>query len=144
QSAMTHLASMIAQGVFEKWPSLYFVIIECGVAWVPSVLWRLDSNFRALRKESPWLKMLPSEYFRRNIRMSTQPLEQPEKVQHLWSTLEAMDGENTLLFASDYPHWDYDAVDRLHIPPQWREKIMGLNALQVYSRLPRLQASAVA
>jgi predicted TIM-barrel fold metal-dependent hydrolase len=42
---MTHMASMIAQGVFEKWPSLYFVIIECGVAWVPSVLWRLDSNF---------------------------------------------------------------------------------------------------
>jgi len=144
QSAMTHFASMIAQGVFEKWPSLYFVIIECGVAWVPSVLWRLDSNFRALRKETPWLKMLPSEYFRRNIRMSTQPLEQPEKIQHLWSTLEAMDGENTLLFASDYPHWDYDAVDRLHIPPQWREKIMGLNALEVYSRLPRLQASAVA
>ncbi len=76
--------------------------------------------------------------------LDSRPLEKPEKIQHLWSTLEAMDGENALLFASDYPHWDYDAVDRLHIPPQWREKIFGLNALEVYGRLPRLQASAVA
>ena len=30
QSAMTHMASMIAHGVFEKWPGLYFVVIECG------------------------------------------------------------------------------------------------------------------
>ena len=63
QSAMTHMASMIAHGVFEKWPGLYFVVIECGIAWVPSVLWRLDANFKALRKEMPWLKMLPSEVF---------------------------------------------------------------------------------
>jgi len=136
QSAMTHLASMIAQGVFERWPDLRFVIIECGVAWVPSLLWRLDANYRALRKETPWLKMLPSEYFRRNVRLSTQPLEQPAKVEHLWATLEAMDGEHTLMFASDYPHWDYDDAERLHIPPAWRERIMGLNALDTYRRIP--------
>lgn len=138
QSAMTHVASMIAQGVFEKWPDLYFVVIECGVAWVPSLLWRLDANYKALRKETPWLKMLPSEYFKRNIRFTTQPLEQPgTKVEHLWAILEAMDGENTLLFASDYPHWDYDSVESLHIPPQWRDSILGGNALKVYSRLPQ-------
>lgn len=138
QSAMTHVASMIAQGVFEKWPDLYFVVIECGVAWVPGLLWRLDANYKALRKETPWLKMLPSEYFKRNIRFTTQPLEQPgTKVEHLWAILEAMDGENTLLFASDYPHWDYDSVESLHIPPQWRDSILGGNALKVYSRLPQ-------
>ena len=142
QSAMTHMASLIAQGVFEKWPELYCVIIECGVAWVPSVLWRMDSNYRALRKETPWLKMLPSDYFRRNIRFSTQPLEQPKNVQHLWSVLEAMDGEHTLMFASDYPHWDYDDANALHIPGKWREKIMGLNALEVYKRIPRPLAVA--
>jgi uncharacterized protein len=138
--ALAHLASMIAHGVFEKWPSLYFVMIECGVAWVPTVLWRLDADYKALRKETPWLKMLPSEYFRRNIRVSTQPLERPDELKHLWSLLEAMDGENTLLYASDYPHWDYDAPTALHIPPAWKNKVMGGNALAVYKRIQAPEA----
>jgi uncharacterized protein len=46
-----------------------------------------------------------------------------------------MDGQNTLLFASDYPHWDFDAPTNLHIPPAWRDKVMGLNALDVYKRI---------
>jgi predicted TIM-barrel fold metal-dependent hydrolase len=136
QSAMTHLASMIAEGVFERWPQLYFVVIECGVSWVAPMLWRLDADYRALRKETPWLKMLPSEYFRRNVRFTTQPLEQPATgVKHLWNTLEAMHGQETLMFASDYPHWDYDDVNKLQLPPDWRAAILGNNALDVYTRL---------
>jgi uncharacterized protein len=142
--AISHLASMIAHGVFEKYPELFFVVIECGVAWVPSVLWRLDQDYKALRKETPWLKMLPSEYARRNVRLSTQPLERPDNLQHLWSILEAMDGKNTLLFASDYPHWDYDDVNTLHLPPDWKPNIFGLNALEVYKRIPRPGAAKAA
>ena len=142
QSAMTHMASLIAQGVFEKWNDLKVVIIECGVAWVPSVLWRLDANYKALRKETPWLKQLPSEYFKSNIRMSTQPLEQPADVRHLWATLEAMDGKNTLMFASDYPHWDYDAVNKINIPDDWKENIYGNNALEVYKKIKRQEKAA--
>lgn len=145
QSAQTHVASMIAEGVFEKWPDLYFVVIECGVAWAAPTLWRLDADYKALRKETPWLKMLPSEYFRRNIRFTTQPLEQPETgVEHLWSILDAMYGRETLMFASDYPHWDYDDVQKLHIPPEWRADVLGNNAMQVYRRLQNAGANATA
>ena len=142
QAAMTHVASMIAHGVFERWPDLYFVVIECGVAWLPSMLWRLDAGYKALRKETPWLKMLPSEYARRNIRFTTQPLEQPPKIKHLWAALEAIDGEHTLMFASDYPHWDYDDPMTLPIPPAWRARVLGENAREVFSRLPRDVAQA--
>lgn len=88
--------------------------------------------------------MLATPDCKRNIRFSTQPLEQPANVHHLWSILEAMDGENTSMFASDYPHWDYDDANTLQIPPAWKSKVMGLNALEVYRRIPRLTSANAA
>lgn len=38
--AVAHLASKVAHGVFRKWPDLYYVAIEHGLAWAPSVVWR--------------------------------------------------------------------------------------------------------
>lgn len=137
QSAMSHVASLILNGVFEKWPTLQFVIIECGIAWLPPVMWRLDSGWKALRKETPWLKRLPSEYARDHLRFTTQPLEQPDKKEHLWAMLEAMDGKNTLMFASDYPHWDYDDPYQVAIPREWRENVFDLNIRKVYKKLPQ-------
>ncbi|MFQ5793859.1 MAG: amidohydrolase family protein [Candidatus Bipolaricaulia bacterium] len=135
ETGMAHVASLIAHGVFEKWPDLTFVLIECGVAWLPGILWRLDADYKALRKETPWLKKLPSEYARDHIRLSTQPLEQPQNVEQLWAVLEAIDGKHTLLFASDYPHWDFDDPTRLRLPSDWKEDIFDTNARKVY-RLP--------
>jgi predicted TIM-barrel fold metal-dependent hydrolase len=129
---MGHVASLIAHGVFEKFPSLRFVLIECGVAWLPALLWRLDADYKALRKETPWLKRLPSEYAADHIRLTTQPLEQPDDERHLWALLEAIHGERTLMFATDYPHWDFDDPDRVRIPPEWRERVFSENAREVY------------
>ena len=139
QPAQTHLISMLMNGVFEKFPDMKFVIVECGVAWFAPLLWRLDSNWRALRKETPWVRKLPSEYFREHIRVTTQPLEQPPKPELLYACLEGMDGKNTLMFASDYPHWDQDEPSEIQLPDGWRENVMGKNALAAY---PRISPSA--
>ena len=132
ESGIGHVASLIAHGVFERWPGLRFVLIECGVAWLAPILWRLDADYKALRKETPWLKMLPSEYAARHVRLTTQPLEQPKETRHLWTLLEAIDGEHTLLFASDYPHWDFDDPTQIHLPPAWKERVFAENAREVY------------
>ena len=144
QPGMTHVASVIANGIFERYPSMKFIVIECGVAWLPAILWRLDANWRALRKETPWVKRLPSEYAREHIRLSTQPLERPANKQHLWDVLAAMDGENVLMYASDYPHWDFDAPDQLPRPKEWLTKIMDTNARLVYPKLPPPPVAAAA
>ena len=135
ETGMGHIGSLIAQGVFEKFPNLKFVLIECGVAWLGPILWRLDADYKALRKETPWLRRLPSEYAAEHIRLTTQPLEQPTHERHLWAALEAIDGEKTLLFASDYPHWDFDDPATIRLPSGWRERVFSENAREVY-RLP--------
>ena len=135
QGALTQMSSMISNGVFEKYPELKFIIVECGVSLFGPMLWRMDGDFKALRKETPWLKMLPSEYFRRNVRLTTQPLEQPAKIEHLWAALEAIYAKDTLMFASDFPHWDFDDVSKLNLPPDIVENVHGLTAMDTYKKL---------
>jgi uncharacterized protein len=135
ETGMGHLASTIAHGVFEKWPDLHLVLIECGTAWVPALLWRLDEDYRALRKETPWLKRLPSEYAHDHIRMSIQPLEQPRKPEALWPSLADIGAQDMLMFASDYPHWDFEDPGFLRLPDDWHEAILDGNARRLY-RLP--------
>ena len=60
-----------------------------------------------MRSEVPHLKKKPSEYIRQHIWVTTQPMEEPEDRQHLFDTMEWI-GWDRLLFASDYPHWDFD------------------------------------
>jgi uncharacterized protein len=109
---------------------------------VPSILWRLDEDYRALRKETPWLKRLPSEYAHDHIRISTQPLEQPRSPAALWPALEDIGAQDMLMFASDYPHWDFEDPKRLRIPASWRDRVLDSNARHTYTRLPVRRASS--
>jgi predicted TIM-barrel fold metal-dependent hydrolase len=143
ETGMGHLASVIAHGVFEKWPSARFVLIECGIAWVPALLWRLDEDYRALRKETPWLQRLPSEYAHDHVRLSTQPLEQPRDRRAMWPALADIGAQDMLMFASDYPHWDFDDPTFLRLPKDWREPVMDTNARELYGLPARAPGEAV-
>jgi uncharacterized protein len=107
QSVQAQLTSMVVEGVFEQLPGLKFVMIEGGFGWVPSLSWRLDKHWKTLRSETPHLAMAPSEYIRRNVWFTTQPMEEPGNAQHL-ADLIGWIGLERLMFASDYPHWDFD------------------------------------
>ena len=101
------LTSLIFEGVFERFPTLKVVLVEAGFAWAPAHAWRMDRQFAKLRKEVPHLKRLPSEYMRSNVWFTTQPVEEPEPREHLADAIEWM-GWDRVLFATDYPHWDFD------------------------------------
>ena len=81
-------------------------MIEAGFGWAPSLAWRLDKSFERLHSEVPHLKRKPSEYIRDHIWWTTQPMEDPERRDHLFEVIEWI-GWDKLLFATDYPHWDY-------------------------------------
>lgn len=131
---MAHLNSLVCEGVFEKFPDLKFVAIEGGVAWLPHLMWRMDKNYKALRSTTPWLKRLPSEYIRQHIRLTSQPIEEPENDEYILQIFEMIDAKSILMFSSDYPHWDFDNP-KMALPPlkgELKERIMAGNAADLY------------
>lgn len=109
QVMMAHLASFIFEGVFEKFPTLKVVLQEAGAFWVAPFLWKLDSDWKSLRFQTPWVKKAPSEYFRSNIRVTSQPLELPPTTELLQQMMKAIYADECLMFCSDFPHWDFDS-----------------------------------
>lgn len=127
--------SLICEGVFEHFPTLKVVLIEGGSAWLPSLMWRLDHAYRRLKDEVPHLKRLPSEYIREHFWITTQPIEEPHRPRQFLEFLDHLDMNARLLFATDYPHWDFDAPD-LALPPlikpDLRRAILRDNAHALY------------
>ncbi len=136
-SYIAHLVSMVCEGVFQKFPTLKFVLIEGGISWLPPILWRLDKNWKALRMTTPWLDRLPSEIVREHVRLTTQPLEEPEHGAHFHQMLEMFDAAHMLMFSTDFPHWDGDTPDfaARAFPPELRPRVMSETARELY-RLP--------
>ncbi|HET8680068.1 MAG TPA: amidohydrolase family protein [bacterium] len=133
-SMITHMASLVCEGVFKKFPTLKVVMMEGGFGWVPSIMWRLDKDWRGMRHEVPWVDRRPSEYIREHFHFTTQPIEEPEDPRHLQQIIDMIGSESFFLFATDYPHWDFDAPDRAlqAIRKDLRPKIFYDNAKQVY------------
>jgi len=133
----SQLLSLVSEGVFAKFPRLKVVLIESGVAWLPGFLWRADKTWRGVRSEVPWVKEPPSSIIRRHVRLTVQPFDAPPEEDQLEILLEQIGCEDMLLFATDYPHWQFDGDDVL--PRGFRaalaRKIMIDNPLATYSRL---------
>ena len=129
------LVSLVLEGVFERLPQMKVVLVEGGFAWIPPLMWRMDQHWRRLRAETPYLRQTPSDYVRTNVVLTTQPMEEPENPRHLVDLLEMMAEGPKLMFATDYPHWDFDAPDRVfpaQIPDDVRTQIFETNARQIY------------
>lgn len=131
----SQVVSLVCEGVFERFPNLRVVLMEGGFAWLPSLMWRLDKHYKRLKDEVPHLKRAPSEYIRQHMRATTQPMEEPPDPRHLLQVIEQLGSEDFLMFATDYPHWDYDEPDRafpVRLPPDLRRKVFFENARALY------------
>lgn len=140
-SPQNFLTALIYDQVFQRFPELMCGVIELGATWVPGFLRILDQGHRAFRKAEPLLQtleLLPSDFFRRQVRVSLFPYEDVG-----WLVEQA--GEEIFMFASDFPHPEggrdpigrFDAsLDQASVPAAARERFYHGN----FAELFRLEA----
>jgi hypothetical protein len=131
--APNQVLSLVAEGVFDRYPNLRVCLAELGFAWLPSLLWRFDKDWKALWRETPWVRDKPSVYVHNHIRATTSPTLIPGRVPagDLEQLAGMLDAGHMLLYSSDYPH-DHggDALENLLavLGEEGREAVLRGNA----------------
>ena len=94
------LATLIFDGVLERFPRLRIGVIEQGAVWVPSWLRQMEAAFEAFARHEERIRALalrPTEYVRRQVRFTPYPTEDVG-----WIIDQS--GPELCMFSSDYPH----------------------------------------
>ena len=131
---VVHMTNWVMNGLNERFPGLDVVWIESGLSWVPWLMQRLDHTYMMRTSEAPVLTKKPSEYMR-EMYYTCQPLEldHPKAVE---CTFEMINADTQLLYASDWPHWDFDAPsviwDIPFLDEQAKRNILGGNADRLF------------
>jgi uncharacterized protein len=134
-SMMANLVHMITTGVPVRYPNLRVAVTEAGISWVPFLMHKMDKEYVERRREVPFLEDKPSKYLKK-MYFATQPVEEPENLGDLVTMMNLYDGEDNTIFASDWPHHDFDHPAKVHQVPftnEVRRKIFGENALRLFN-----------
>jgi predicted TIM-barrel fold metal-dependent hydrolase len=78
---------------------------------MPAWMWRMDKEWKGLRRDTPWVVRPPSDYVREHIRITLQPMDAPINSEHLLQMIGQLDSDEILMFSTDYPHWHFDGPD---------------------------------
>ncbi|MDA0797811.1 MAG: amidohydrolase family protein [Chloroflexi bacterium] len=108
---MRHFTSMMFEGVFDKFPSVKFAFLETGATWVPWWMDRLDEEYESRGAvDAPLVKNVPSSYVHTggNIFFGC------ESNERMLPQVMDVIGADTVMYASDYPHWDCEYPESLH------------------------------
>jgi len=131
---MISVISCVYGGLFEKFQRLRIGFMESGAGWVPFFMEHMDGEFEKRPWDAPLCKAKPSEYMTcGRAYFSCEPEEKTIPYVIGWV------GEDNILYASDYPHWDSEwphTVDELmrrdDLNARVKAKILGQNALRFY------------
>jgi uncharacterized protein len=99
---MASIAYITAGGVCERFPNAKFIFLEANGGWLVPWLERLDHHAEKFSWDVPWLKMKPSEYFRRQCWISFDP----DESMLAFTANSPLCGADRIIWASDYPHPD--------------------------------------
>jgi predicted TIM-barrel fold metal-dependent hydrolase len=125
----------VVGGIFERFRTLRIAYLESGIGWVPYLMDRLDEEVEKRgAEEAPYLTKLPSEYITGGrIYFGVECGEKTIPDTLRWGL------EDTLLYASDYPHWDGDwphtvakVRERDDLSDVTKRKMLNENAIRFY------------
>lgn len=119
---LRQLTAMVFGGIPEKFPKLRIGYLEIGCGWLPYWMERMDEEWDKRGKvEAPLCKKKPSEYLSGGkIYYGCEPEEK------MISYVANEVGSETLMYASDYPHWDMSWPESAVI--LWRREDLSLDA----------------
>jgi predicted TIM-barrel fold metal-dependent hydrolase len=135
QVFQTQVLSLIVEGVFDRFPSLRVALVEGGWTWLPSLMWRIDKDWKGLRREVPWNTRPPTEVIHERMRLSLQPIDAPPDQEHLLQIVDQLGSDELLMFSTDYPHWHFDTPEEAvpaGLAEATRRKILYDNAHAFY------------
>ena len=134
-SVIMQLTNIVYRGVLEKFPKLRLAFLEGGCTWLPFFLQRMDEEYEKRGEwEAPILKQKPSDYIR-----SGRVFFSCEAAETLLPQVVQLVGEDVIMYASDWPHWDSEfpgSIDSLKgrkdLSESAKRKILAENAKRAY------------
>jgi predicted TIM-barrel fold metal-dependent hydrolase len=124
--------TMVADGLFDRFPRLKVLCVEAGCGWAPYIMDRMDQKYDLLGWTYP-TRLKPSDYFRRNLWVVAEPEERT-----IGAVMDLL-GEDRVLWGSDFPHVDSN-LEAPHLirnaianlSPARQRKLLGENARIVF------------
>jgi predicted TIM-barrel fold metal-dependent hydrolase len=128
-----HLMNMIAEGVFERMPTLKFVWADGAADMLTPFIWRMDCFGRPHLEQTPWAPQMPSDYLPGHVYFVQGALDGPGDTDFAGKWFGFTGKENMVMFGSSYPHWQ---CAELKVPSAYtaeqRDKLCWRNAAQLY------------
>jgi predicted TIM-barrel fold metal-dependent hydrolase len=129
-----HLMNMIAEGVFERFPTFKMVWADGAADLLTPFIWRMDTFGRPHLEQTPWAPQIPSAYLPEHVYFVQGAMDGPGDVPFAGEWLRFTGKEDMVMYGSSYPHWQHSTVESL--PSAWsqeqREKVLWRNAAQLY------------
>ena len=128
-----HLMNMIAEGVFERTPTLKFVFADGAADMLTPFMWRMDCFGRPHLEQTPWAPKMPSDYLPDHVYFVQGSLDGPGDVEFAGEWAGFTGKDDMVMYGSSYPHWQ---LNELSVPSAYsadqRDKLCWRNAAELY------------
>jgi predicted TIM-barrel fold metal-dependent hydrolase len=122
--AESNIASLTFEGAFVRHPQLRVLFTGFGFTWLPSLLWRIDREWRTFRHDIPWVTTPPSEQVAAHMWFSTYPLAEAASTAE-WEPGLTEAHRSRIAFGSHAPFGHDTPADAVRVlGPEWAQRLM--------------------